>query len=75
MAKFRIRKRTFKRLISAVLVTVLVASLGGALISVDKFALNSDSDIDTRVIISVAKLSPTPSKYPRHYSQIVKKHL
>ena len=34
MAKFRIRKRTLKRLISAVLVTVLVASLGGALISV-----------------------------------------
>lgn len=48
---------------------------GGALISVDKFTLNSDSDVDTRVIVSVSKLIPTPSKYPRHYSQIVKKHL
>lgn len=48
---------------------------GGSLISVDRFSLVSDTDSDTRVIVSVSKVSQTPSKYPRHYSQIVKKHL
>ena len=48
---------------------------GGSLTSVDKFSLISDTDVDTRVIVSVSKVSQTPSKYPRHYSQIVKKHL
>ena len=48
---------------------------GGSLISIDKFSLISDSDSDTRIIVSVSKIAPTPSKYPRNYSQIVKKHL
>lgn len=48
---------------------------GGSLTSVDKFSLISDTDVDTRIIVSVSKVSQTPSKYPRHYSQIVKKHL
>ena len=48
---------------------------GGAPALIDKFALTSDVDSDTRVIISVLKTSSTPSKYPRNYSQIVKKHL
>ena len=48
---------------------------GGSILSVDKFALISDNEPDTRVIISVSKDTSTPQKYPRHYSQIVKKHL
>ena len=48
---------------------------GGSLTSIDKFALISDAEPDTRIIVTVSKISPTPSKYPRNYSQIVKKHL
>ena len=48
---------------------------GGALVSVDKRFLVSSDSSDRRALISVSKISSTPSKYPRHYSQIVKKHL
>lgn len=48
---------------------------GGKLRSLDKFDLLSDVGSESRVIISISKVSPTPSKYPRHYSQISKKPL
>lgn len=48
---------------------------GGKLCLLDKFDLLSDVGSESRVIISISKVSPTPSKYPRHYSQISKKPL
>ena len=48
---------------------------GGEIKSVDKLELLSDNPPESRTIISVSKISPTPAKYPRHYSQISKKPL
>ncbi len=48
---------------------------GGSIESVDKLTLLSDGFFEERTIISISKLSSTPSKYPRHYSQITKKPL
>ncbi len=48
---------------------------GGGIKTVDKLLLVSEQISDERTIISIAKTSPTPSKYPRHYSQITKKPL
>ena len=48
---------------------------GGAIKTVDKLLLLSEQISDERTIISITKTSPTPSKYPRHYSQITKKPL
>ena len=48
---------------------------GGSIISVDKLSLVSSSSSEDRTIISISKISSTPSKYPRHYSQIIKKPL
>ena len=49
---------------------------GGKLASVDCFSLTADGiSFEERIIISVSKISKTPSKYPRHYSQISKKPL
>lgn len=51
-----------------------ISLCGGTLLSVDKRLLVSDSS-DQRTIISISKTSHTPSKYPRHFSQISKKCL
>lgn len=48
---------------------------GGAIKSVDKLALISSQTTEERTIITVSKISQTPQKYPRHYSQITKKPL
>ena len=48
---------------------------GGFIESVDKLTLLSNGFSEERTIISISKLSSTPSKYPRHYSQITKKPL
>lgn len=49
---------------------------GGKISSVDELSLTSDGEnYEQRCIITVDKLSPTPQKYPRHYSQISKKPL
>lgn len=48
---------------------------GGSIASVNKLSLVSDQAFEDRTIIVIDKISSTPSKYPRHYSQIVKKHL
>lgn len=48
---------------------------GGSVKSADKLTLVSSNSSDERTIISISKLSSTSPKYPRHYSQIVKKHL
>ena len=48
---------------------------GGDIKTVDKLLLLSEQISDERTIISIEKTSPTPSKYPRHYSQITKKPL
>ena len=48
---------------------------GGSVSSIDELVLVSDQISDERTIISIAKTSTTPSKYPRHYSQITKKPL
>lgn len=48
---------------------------GGSLKSLDKFPLNYNGNSELRTIISVSKMTSTPSKYPRHYSQIAKKPL
>ena len=48
---------------------------GGLFVGTDKFSLVSDNDESTRIIVFVDKISNTPAKYPRHYSQISKKPL
>lgn len=49
---------------------------GGAQATCDKLLLTSDDkEFETRVIIRTQKITPTPAKYPRHYSQISKKPL
>jgi len=49
---------------------------GGKIISVAKRALTADgSAFEERLIINISKISQTPQKYPRHYSQISKKPL
>ncbi len=49
--------------------------LGGRLLSVDILPLRRLDNEENRTIITVEKKSPTPEKYPRHYSQISKKPL
>ena len=48
---------------------------GGSIVSVDKLTLLSSQNNEDRTIISVLKNASTPTKYPRHYSQITKKPL
>ncbi|MBE6534158.1 MAG: 16S rRNA (guanine(527)-N(7))-methyltransferase RsmG [Ruminococcaceae bacterium] len=48
---------------------------GGSIGAVDKLVLKAPQSTEERTIISVSKVSSTPSKYPRHYSQITKKSL
>ena len=48
---------------------------GGTVKSVDKLDLISSQTTEERTIITVSKISQTPQKYPRHYSQITKKPL
>ena len=48
---------------------------GGEVKSIDKLELLSDDGSESRTIISVTKVTSTPIKYPRHYSQISKKPL
>lgn len=48
---------------------------GGKTETVKEFDLTSESEIERRIIISVRKKQNTPPKYPRHYSQIMKKPL
>ena len=52
-----------------------IKTLGGQLLSVDLLPLRHAGGEENRTIISVLKQSPTPEKYPRHYSQISKKLL
>ena len=52
-----------------------ISLCGGSLVSFDAFALNFNGAFEPRAIISFAKIAATPSKYPRHYSQISKKPL
>ena len=52
-----------------------ISVCGGEIISVDKIALLSEQSSDDRTIITISKKSPTPLKYPRHYSQRSKKPL
>ena len=53
-----------------------IALCGGSLDSISQLSLTADGQTrETRIIISVTKLSHTPQKYPRHYSQISKKPL
>lgn len=52
-----------------------ISLCGGSLVSFDTFALNFNGAVEPRAIISIAKIATTPSKYPRHYSQISKKPL
>lgn len=48
---------------------------GGELLRSHSFDLLSSDSSEQRVIIEILKKSPTPLKYPRHYSQISKRHL
>lgn len=48
---------------------------GGELLGAHSFDLISSDSSEQRVIIEILKKSPTPLKYPRHYSQISKRHL
>ena len=49
---------------------------GGEIKAVNSFSLISDApEQEPRVIVEIKKLTGTPAKYPRHYSQISKKPL
>ena len=49
---------------------------GGEVKTVNKLSLISNTaEQEPRVIVEIKKISPTPAKYPRHYSQISKKPL
>ena len=49
---------------------------GGELANKINFSLVSDgNEPEPRTMIAIKKVSPTPAKYPRHYSQISKKPL
>lgn len=52
-----------------------IKTLGGVFKSADRIPLCHGAEEEERTIITVFKQSPTPSKYPRHYSQISKKSL
>lgn len=53
-----------------------IKTCGGAEATCDKLMLTADDEnFETRVIIRTQKTAPTPTKYPRHYSQISKKPL
>ena len=52
-----------------------IKTLGGQLFSADQIPLRRLGGEENRTIITVVKKSPTPEKYPRHYSQISKKPL
>ena len=52
-----------------------IKTLGGQLISADQIPLRRLGEEENRIIITVEKKTPTPEKYPRHYSQISKKPL
>ena len=48
---------------------------GGVIKTVDRLTLRCQQTAEDRTIISISKAFSTPSKYPRHYSQITKKPL
>lgn len=49
---------------------------GGRLLSQSEIDLTADgSTLEKRLILDILKTSPTPAKYPRHYSRISKKPL
>ena len=52
-----------------------ISLCGGSLISIDNCDLKFSDSLEPRLIISISKISTTPSKYPRHFSQISKKPL
>lgn len=53
-----------------------IATCGGSLLSCHEAKLISRAgEADLRILIEIAKTSATPSKYPRHFSQISKKPL
>lgn len=53
-----------------------ISLCGGSDTICDKLYLTADGEsFETRIIIKVRKLTQTPLKYPRHYSQISKKPL
>ncbi len=52
-----------------------IKTLGGSLISDTSYRLTHKGEEEIRTIIKVEKITSTPSKYPRHYSQISKKPL
>lgn len=60
----------------AVMAQNAVKICGGAEPVIDKLDLTlNETDIESRVIVRISKISKTPIKYPRHYSQISKKPL
>lgn len=52
-----------------------IKTLGGVLKAADRLSLRRGAEEEARTIIVVQKKTPTPPKYPRHYSQISKKSL
>lgn len=52
-----------------------IAVLGGKVVKIHEFSLHADGEAQTRYIIEIEKVTPTPSAYPRQYSRIKKKPL
>lgn len=52
-----------------------IATLGARVVQIHEFTLHADGDTQTRYIIEIEKISPTPAQYPRQYAKIKKKPL
>ena len=52
-----------------------IATLGGKVVRTHEFSLHADGEVQTRYIIEIEKVTPTPASYPRQYSRIKKKPL
>ena len=52
-----------------------IEALGARPVKVHEFSLHADGEVQTRYIIEIAKVSPTPASYPRPYAKIKKKPL
>lgn len=52
-----------------------IKTLGGELVAVHEFPLYADGEVQTRYIVEIKKVAPTPIAYPRQYAKIKKKPL
>lgn len=52
-----------------------ILTLGGEVVKTHQFPLYADGQVQTRYIVEIKKIAPTPAAYPRQYAKIKKKPL